>query len=331
LRGTAHTAQTSEKTRDRRRKHAHARTHTDISVCHPDAANVWPQRLRRAVSVPCQLGFEKARVAAQREVEAEAGARPECSEWRCCCCRSQRAPGAPERALAPLAPTRYPIDERPRPRMSLQKPAARCRCRLPHLCALAHTQKPAAPAACASTPALSSLPLTNHLLSPCCHAVAKKPRGWTRVFFPSHQPADSGLWWWPRECQQNRAVLCGLNMVFKLPYQIVTFLGCLSGCVAHFGLLMPSVVRPPESCVPEISGLWNYCSFVSNKMPNYDFTVVGAGRMGASIAGHLVLQGARVALFDRSDFDRCASRLRPCAARPAGLASCPQARRLAAA
>jgi glycerol-3-phosphate dehydrogenase len=49
-------------------------------------------------------------------------------------------------------------------------------------------------------------------------------------------------------------------------------------------------------------------------MPTYDFTVVGAGRMGASIAGHLVLQGARVALFDRSDFDRCASRLRPCAA-----------------
>jgi len=37
-----------------------------------------------------------------------------------------------------------------------------------------------------------------------------------------------------------------------------------------------------------------------------DFCVVGAGRMGASIAGHLVLQGARVALFDRSDYDRYA-------------------------
>ena len=35
-----------------------------------------------------------------------------------------------------------------------------------------------------------------------------------------------------------------------------------------------------------------------------DFCVVGAGRMGASIAGQLVLQGARVALFDRSDYDR---------------------------
>ena len=98
---------------------------------------------------------------------------------------------------------------------------------------------------------------------------------------------------------------------------------------------MPSVVRPPESWGAEISGFWNYCSLVFKKkllaMPNYDFTVVGAGRMGASIAGHLVLQGARVALFDRSDFDRCASRLRPCAVRPAGLASCPRARRLAAA
>ena len=39
---------------------------------------------------------------------------------------------------------------------------------------------------------------------------------------------------------------------------------------------------------------------------NFDFCVVGAGRMGASIAGHLVLQGARVALFDRSDYDRYA-------------------------
>ncbi len=36
----------------------------------------------------------------------------------------------------------------------------------------------------------------------------------------------------------------------------------------------------------------------------HDFAVVGAGRMGASIAGHLLLQGASVALFDRSDFDR---------------------------
>ena len=38
---------------------------------------------------------------------------------------------------------------------------------------------------------------------------------------------------------------------------------------------------------------------------SFDVCVVGAGRMGASIAGHLALQGARVALFDRSDFDRC--------------------------
>ena len=31
--------------------------------------------------------------------------------------------------------------------------------------------------------------------------------------------------------------------------------------------------------------------------------------MGASIAGHLALQGARVALFDCSDFDRCRAHL----------------------
>ena len=31
--------------------------------------------------------------------------------------------------------------------------------------------------------------------------------------------------------------------------------------------------------------------------------------MGASIAGQLALQGARVALFDRSDFDRCRAHL----------------------
>ena len=36
----------------------------------------------------------------------------------------------------------------------------------------------------------------------------------------------------------------------------------------------------------------------------YDFAIVGAGRMGASIAGNLALSGARVALYDRSDFDR---------------------------
>lgn len=36
----------------------------------------------------------------------------------------------------------------------------------------------------------------------------------------------------------------------------------------------------------------------------YDFAVVGAGRMGASIAGALALSGARVAVYDRSDFDR---------------------------
>jgi 3-hydroxyisobutyrate dehydrogenase-like beta-hydroxyacid dehydrogenase len=31
--------------------------------------------------------------------------------------------------------------------------------------------------------------------------------------------------------------------------------------------------------------------------------------MGASMAGQLALQGARVALFDRSDFDRCRAHL----------------------
>jgi 3-hydroxyacyl-CoA dehydrogenase len=36
----------------------------------------------------------------------------------------------------------------------------------------------------------------------------------------------------------------------------------------------------------------------------YDFAVIGAGRMGASIAGALALNGARVAVHDRSDFDR---------------------------
>jgi hypothetical protein len=35
----------------------------------------------------------------------------------------------------------------------------------------------------------------------------------------------------------------------------------------------------------------------------YDFGIVGAGRMGASIAGQLALSGARVALYDRSEFD----------------------------
>jgi ketopantoate reductase len=45
---------------------------------------------------------------------------------------------------------------------------------------------------------------------------------------------------------------------------------------------------------------------MTHQAKGFDFCVVGAGRMGASIAGHLALQGARVAVFDRSDFDRCA-------------------------
>mmetsp|Transcript_9957 Transcript_9957/g.19450 ORF Transcript_9957/g.19450 Transcript_9957/m.19450 type:complete len:304 (-) Transcript_9957:125-1036(-) len=36
----------------------------------------------------------------------------------------------------------------------------------------------------------------------------------------------------------------------------------------------------------------------------YDFAVIGAGRMGASIAGQLAIHGAKVAVFDKSDFDR---------------------------
>jgi len=52
--------------------------------------------------------------------------------------------------------------------------------------------------------------------------------------------------------------------------------------------------------------------------PSFDFAVVGAGRMGASIAGHLALQGASVALFDRSDFDRYGVSLQGAAGAPAG-------------
>ena len=51
---------------------------------------------------------------------------------------------------------------------------------------------------------------------------------------------------------------------------------------------------------------------------SFDFAVVGAGRMGASIAGHLALQGASVALFDRSDFDRYGVSLQGAAGAPAG-------------
>uniref|UniRef100_A0A6T8N154 RING-type domain-containing protein n=1 Tax=Hemiselmis andersenii TaxID=464988 RepID=A0A6T8N154_HEMAN len=36
----------------------------------------------------------------------------------------------------------------------------------------------------------------------------------------------------------------------------------------------------------------------------FDFAVIGAGRMGASIAGQLAIQGAKVAVYDKSDFDR---------------------------
>lgn len=36
----------------------------------------------------------------------------------------------------------------------------------------------------------------------------------------------------------------------------------------------------------------------------YDFGVVGLGRMGASIAGSLALRGCRVAMYDKSHFDR---------------------------